>query len=206
MDVDDLVLPAPDEIRRQDFHEPRQHDEIDLVLFEQLERLLLGDGAVRERYVVERQHGLARDGAQIGPVADDDDRLAAEPRRFREQSLQHVRLFRHQEGEPLRTNRREMNLHLHVQVLRGFADALLDRRVIEFRGCPRSLKRHAEVAACDLFLHRLDVGAELEKQLRDARDDAGFVVSDQRNGGDVFGHDCRLGSFFWHWRLICTGA
>ena len=33
VNVDDLVLESPDEVRRQNFHEPRQHDEIRLRLF-----------------------------------------------------------------------------------------------------------------------------------------------------------------------------
>ena len=41
MDVDDLVFPAPDEIGREDFHEPGEDDEIDLMLlFEYREPLL----------------------------------------------------------------------------------------------------------------------------------------------------------------------
>jgi hypothetical protein len=38
------------------------------------------------------------------------------------------------------------------------------------------------------LFHCLDVGAELKKQLRDARDDARLVVPDESNGRKRIGH------------------
>jgi hypothetical protein len=53
---------------------------------------------------------------------------------------------------------------------------------------PGGLERHAESAAADLFLQRLDVGTELEKELGDARDDTRLIVADERDGGELPGH------------------
>jgi hypothetical protein len=47
------------------------------------------------------------------------------------------------------------------------------------------LKRHAELAARDLFLERLDVGPLLEQKGGDARDDAGLVTTDDSDGGQM---------------------
>lgn len=51
---------------------------------------------------------------------------------------------------------------------------------------PRSLKYHAELTTRDLFFERLDVGLLLEKKIRDAGDDTGFVASDDGNSGKLF--------------------
>jgi hypothetical protein len=48
------------------------------------------------------------------------------------------------------------------------------------------LECHAELAARDLLLKRLDVGVLLEKKIRDARDDAGLVAPDDGDGGELF--------------------
>ena len=38
VDVDDFVFVPPHEVRRKNFHEPRQHDEINFMFFEQVQR------------------------------------------------------------------------------------------------------------------------------------------------------------------------
>jgi hypothetical protein len=50
---------------------------------------------------------------------------------------------------------------------------------------PRSLERHAELAACDLFFERLNVGLLLEEEVCDAGDNAGFVASDDGDAGEL---------------------
>ena len=130
-----------------------------------------------------RQLAPAREGSQVGPVADDDDGLRSQRgRRFREQAFEDMGLLRDENGQPLRTHRREMNLRFHLQVEGGLADAALNNRLVEAGGRPRGLEGHAELAAGDLFLHGLDIGAQLEEQLRDPGDDAGLVVADQGDG------------------------
>src|ERR1700677_403942 len=95
-------------------------------------------------------------------------------------------------GEPLRADRREVDLAFHGKRARGSVDAFADRVRIESARRPRGLQGHAKMAARDLFLHGLDVGAELKKELRDAGDDARLVVSDKRNSRDVLGHSTLL--------------
>ena len=51
---------------------------------------------------------------------------------------------------------------------------------------PGRLQRHAELAARDLFLERLDVGVLLEQKIRDARDHSGLVAPDDGDGGELF--------------------
>ena len=142
---------------------------------------------------MERQLVLARERLQVGPVADDDDGLGAKSRgRFREQAFEDVRLLRHEDGEALRAGGREMDFRFHLQLGGGLADVVLDGGAVELLGRPRGLQRHAELAAGDLFLHGFDVGAELEEELRDARDDAGLVLPDESDGGEVLGHKAEL--------------
>jgi hypothetical protein len=50
------------------------------------------------------------------------------------------------------------------------------------------LQGHAELAARDLFLQRLDIRAELEEQLRDPRNDARLVLSNEGDGRVMPGH------------------
>ncbi len=99
-----------------------------------------------------------------------------------------MRFLRDENGKPLRTDWREVNFRLHLQVAGGFANFLLDGDLVEAGRRPRGLEGHAELSARDLFLHRLDVGAELEEKLGDAGDDAGLVVSNESNGGEMLGH------------------
>jgi hypothetical protein len=47
------------------------------------------------------------------------------------------------------------------------------------------LKSHAELAAGDLFFQRLDVGVLLEQKSGDARNDAGFVPTNNGEGGEL---------------------
>ncbi len=73
-----------------------------------------------------------------------------------------------EDAEALRTDGREMDFRFHLQVVRGFADAALDFFLLKFCARPRSLERHAELAARDGFFHRLDVRAVLTAKLGDA--------------------------------------
>jgi len=50
MDVDDLVFETPDKVRRENLHEPREHDKIDFVFVQDLERAALRGGAVFPGY------------------------------------------------------------------------------------------------------------------------------------------------------------
>ena len=56
MDIDDLVLEAPDDVRRQDFHEAREHQEIDLIFLEHPEQFFFRD----RPFIPVDQHELAQ--------------------------------------------------------------------------------------------------------------------------------------------------
>jgi hypothetical protein len=66
---------------------------------------------------------------------------------------------------------------------------------VAIRRTPRGLKRHAELAAGDLFFERLDVGVLLEQKGGDARNDAGLVPSDDGEGGKLFHVGARNSGF-----------
>ncbi len=99
-----------------------------------------------------------------------------------------MRLLRNEDGEPLRADGCEVNFRVHLQLGAGGFHAALDGGAVEAGGRPRGLQRHAELAAGDLLLHGLDVGAELKEELRDPGDDAGFVVSNESDRGEMLGH------------------
>jgi hypothetical protein len=61
----------------------------------------------------------------------------------------------------------------------------MDGGGIAIAGVPRSLERHAELAARNLFFKRFNVGFLLEEEVCDAGDDAGFVASDDGNAGEL---------------------
>jgi len=190
VDVDDFVFPAPDEIGREDFHEAGEHDEIDFMLFEEREDLFLGLGAVEKRNVIKGKLAAARDGSEVGSIADDDDGLCAEARgRLGEEAFEHVGFLRDENGESLRADRDEMNLRFHLEVTASGLDFALDGGAVKVGGRPGGLEGHAELAAGDLFLHGFDVGAQLKEELRDPRDDAGFVVSNEGDRGEMLGHE-----------------
>ncbi len=190
VNVDDFVFPAPDEVGREDFHEAREDDEVDFVLIEELEDLFFRDRAVVERDVVERELIFPGDVGEGGAVADDDDGLRAEAGGcFREEAFQDVRFLGDEDGKSLRTGGREMDLGFHVEAFAGDGDFLLDFVAVEAGRGPGGLEGHAELAAGDLFFHGFDIGAESEEELGDAGDDAGFVVTDEGDGGETMGHD-----------------
>jgi len=58
-------------------------------------------------------------------------------------------------------------------------------RGVAIRRTPRGLEGHAELAAGDLFLQRLDIGVLLEQKGGDARNDAGFVPANNSEGGEL---------------------
>jgi len=189
MDIDDLVFPAPNEIRGKNFHEPRQDDEIGLVFFEKLQDLLFGPDAVVEGNMMERKFFPTGERFQSRAITDDDDGLRPEFfRRQGEQSFENVRFFRNQNSQPLRAFRGEMDFRFHAEIAGRRAYLMHDSGTVEARGGPRCLERHAELAACDLFFHGFDVGAKLKEELGDARDDAGFVPPDKGQSSKIFLH------------------
>src|SRR5579862_3812387 len=108
------------------------------------------------------------------------ERLATARERFKT-----TRFSRHQNCKalpPLRIGKTHLDLHPQRRAETGEAAADVGR--VEFLRRPRCLKRHAELPACDLFLQRLDVGVLLKKKIGHARDDTGFVASDDGDGGE----------------------
>ena len=71
MDIDDFVFVPPDEVRREDFHEPREDDEINLVRFQLGERLFFRFRAVLPVQTNEGQLVLGGTGGEIGIISDD---------------------------------------------------------------------------------------------------------------------------------------
>jgi hypothetical protein len=110
------------------------------------------------------------------------------PRGFRQQALDHMGLARDENREARRPGRREVDPRLHAQAAAFRCHAAQHGFAIEIGGGPRGLQRHAELAARDLLLQRLDVRAELEKQLSDSGDDAGLVPANEGDGGKFARH------------------
>lgn len=96
--------------------------------------------------------------------------------------------FCDEDGEALAAGGREVNFDFHAQIAGGFFDVLLDLISVEAGGGPRGLEGHTELTAGDLLFEGFDVGAQLEEELGDAGDDAGFVVTDQGDGCELSGH------------------
>ena len=134
-----------------------------------------------------------RERLEAGPVADDDHRARAQSRGlFGEEALQDMGLARDKDGEPLRTGGREMDLSLQAEFVCRFPHALLDRDPIQSGVGPRGLQGHAELTAGDLFLHGLDIGAELEEKLGNSGDNAGLVMPDEGDNREMSGHGRKI--------------
>jgi len=77
-----------------------------------------------------------------------------------------MRFLRDENGQSLRTHRREVNFRVHVQV--GAVSLTLCSILARSKRAPvTSLQRHAELAARDLFFHRLDIPRRDEEKLSD---------------------------------------
>jgi hypothetical protein len=100
--------------------------------------------------------------------------------------LETVRFLCDHDGEALTTvwvGKAEFDFHTELSgkpVKTG-----MDGGGVAIADVPRSLERHAELAARDLFFERLDVGSLLEEEVCDAGDDAGFVASDDGDAGEL---------------------
>src|SRR6185503_19677348 len=74
--------------------------------------------------------------------------------------------------------------------------AFANFRSVEILFGPRSLQRHAKLAARDLLFERFDVGVLLEEKIRDARDDSSLVAPDDGDSGEFFHISKRGHEFF----------
>src|SRR5262249_4556048 len=68
VNVDDFVFVPPHEIRRQDLHEPCQHDKVDFIFVEGLERCQLALQTVFPRNVNKREPGFARERFEVASI------------------------------------------------------------------------------------------------------------------------------------------
>ena len=109
------------------------------------------------------------------------------PAPARPERIETMRFLRHHDGEALAAvGLRKPDFDFHAELPGQGVEPGTQAGGVAIRRPPRSLERHAELAAGDLFLQRLDVGVLLEKEGGDAGDDAGFVPTDDGNGGELF--------------------
>jgi hypothetical protein len=73
----------------------------------------------------------------------------------------------------------------HAELSGKHVESGADGGGIVIGGVPRSLERHAELAARDLFFERLNVGSSLKEEVCDAGDNAGFVAPDDGDAGKL---------------------
>src|SRR5271155_5109226 len=98
-----------------------------------------------------------------------------------------MRFLRDHDGEFLPAVRLiETDFDFHTELLCKLIESGANFCRVAIRCAPRSLKYHAELATRDLFFERLDVGLLLEKKIRDAGDDTGFVAPDDGDSGKLF--------------------
>ena len=189
MNVDDLVFVTPHEVRREDFHEAREHDKINLMFFEQAQHAGFGPRAIIPRNVHKRQLVFPRARREVGAVGNHEHgvglELAAVVRG--QERVETMRFLRHHDGEALAAvGFGEAHLDFHAQPAGEGVQPGAQARGVAIRRTPRGLKGHAELAAGDLFFQRLNVGMLLKQKGGDAGNDAGFVPSDDGNGGELF--------------------
>lgn len=72
VDVDDLILVTPSELRGEDLHESREHDEVDVMLFECFDGLTFGGNAFVPWDEDEGDAVLFGDGFEVGPVGENE--------------------------------------------------------------------------------------------------------------------------------------
>ena len=100
-----------------------------------------------------------------------------------------MRLPSHHNRHPLAAPRfGEAHPDFHLEGAREFFQAGTHRGNIQLMAFPGGLDRHAELAAGDLLFESFDIGLLLEQETGDASDHAGFVPSDDGEGGEM-SHD-----------------
>ncbi len=189
MNVDDFVFVAPHEVRRENFHEPRQHDEINLPLVKQFQRLRFRLRAVFPRNADERQAEFFGHRFEIGPVAD-DEREIGHHRFFGDgfgDRFKTPRFLGHKNGEALAAIwLDDAHFDFHVKLAGQPVQSGAHGGGGKIFFGPRRLQSHAELPARDLLLERFNVGVLLKQKSGDAGDDAGFVPANDSDGGVLF--------------------
>ena len=189
MYVDDLVFVTPDKVRRENLHEPREHDEINFVVVQHSERAVLRVGAVFPRND-EKRHAVALcHRLQIAAVGQEERRLGIEPARScgRQQSFQTMRFARDQDGHPLASMRlREAEFDFHAERFGEPVEASTNGAGVELPRFPGGLDGHAELASRHLLFQRLNVSFLFEQVTGDAGDHAGFVPPNDRDRRELF--------------------
>src|SRR5436190_19014321 len=121
MNVDDLIFVAPNEIGREDLHEARQNQEIDLMLLDQTEGIGLRLQAVLPRDFNEGQPCLRRQRLEIVAIRQHESGFYSLelPTLCRLQKLSKaMRLLCDQDGHALAASRFcETHLDLHLEFL-----------------------------------------------------------------------------------------
>ena len=79
----------------------------------------------------------------------------------------------------------QAQLDFHSQLFGQRIEAGFQRLQLQVVAPPRGLQRHAELAARDLFLQRLDVGVLFKKEIGDPGDDPGLVPANDGNCGKL---------------------
>ena len=125
---------------------------------------------------------------EVGTVGEDQHRVGLDfaPAMRGQERRKAVRFPGDHEGEALATVwLGEPDFDFHAELPGESLQARLQGGGMAIACKPRGLQRHAELAAGDLLLERLDVGLLFEQKGGDARDDAGLVTPDDSDGGKL---------------------
>lgn len=185
MDVDDLATHRRAQRRRQNLHVPRQNDQIDVVLPDQLQdlALLLGFGGCRHGEMVKGDLVGVGQGLEVRVVGDDERDLDAQlgDALAKQEIVQAVPDLRHHDEHPgLLGQGVQLEIHAHVlSDVRKRRIQFLDGELLGL-GCSgggrgrREMHSHEEAQAGGIAkLLRVDnVEIVLGEESRDGMDDA----------------------------------
>ncbi len=191
MNVDDFIFVTPNEVRRQNFHEPREHNVINFVVSQQSERLLFRRAAIIPWDILERDFEILAHRCEFAAVGNHHCGVCLKLSMLERghDGLRAMRFARHHHGHALAAiGLGEADIDFHAERLRELLQTLDNRAPAAGAWAPGSLQRHAELATSDLFLERFDVGVLLKKKIGNARDNTRFVATDDGDSGDLF-HD-----------------
>src|SRR6267154_95305 len=194
VNVDDPVGKSARELRAQDLHVPSEHNQVDMIVCEQLKffllLLLLIFGPDRKH--VERDTKALRHGLQVRMVADYERNASRQFSRYvpKQQIVQAVAVFRDKNGDAL-DGIGKVNSPLHLQPFGERCKSRGDFRARDLKSIQFPFHAHQEQSGLgiNMIVGVNDVAAVLEEKFRDLGHQTLLVrATDQQYGSGLRRH------------------
>ena len=186
MNIEDAILPVPNEVGRKNFHKAGEYHEVDFRLFEVGLEGGFRLGAVPIIDCAKRQAVATSELGEGGMISSDEDGVCVEATGFpsAEDGFGGMGFLGDEDGETAAAlgSVGKAKGEAHAELASDGVEASAGLGFVEPGGGPGGEEAHTKFATGDLLFEGFDIGAELEKLLGDGGDGARAVGSDKSDG------------------------